>query len=361
MKKIYFSLLFAGASLAATAQQAILPSEGIGTKFEINVPASVAAAGEDTLGLADFSSQLQITYDIGGSGYIFGTSVLDTSLSQGGQTIPLTIINSGLGRGFIVNDPYNVTGAMVWFALKDGVNSSPADLNISLHAMAEDVALTSPSSQSGDGAGPGAELASVALPFADVDTSSSVLTPTIVSFSSPVWVNGDIAVVVDLGPLYGSSVDTVAVYNEADGTSSGDGTYSYYRQAAQGLPVAPLWIASSALGLEADLAIFAIVQESGVGIEEQGYFNGVKMTTYPNPAVAAENITVQYGVETAVENVEVSIYTMSGQVVYTTAEGPKANGIYNLTIPAGTLSAGSYIYAIDADGKRLAKRLEILK
>lgn len=360
MKKIYVSLLLAGAGLAATAQQAILP-ESIGTKFEINVPASVAAAGEDTLGLADFSGSLQTTFDIGGSGYIFGTSVLDTSISQGGQTIPLTVINSGLGRGFIANDPYNVTGAMVWFALKEGVNASPADLNISLHEMAEDVALTTSASQQGDGAGPGAELASVALPFADVDTSSMVLAPTIVSFNSSTWVNGDLAIVIDLEPLYGSSVDTVAVYNEADGTSNADGTYSYYRQAALGLPVAPTWIASSALGLAADLAIFAIVEESGVGIEEQGFFDGVKMTTYPNPAVSAETITVQYGIESAVENVEVSVYNMNGQVVYTSAEGAKANGIYNMTIPAGTLSSGSYIYAIDADGKRLAKRLEVLK
>lgn len=360
MKKIYTLAVAAFASVSVMAQQAIIPAE-LGTKFETSVPASVAAAGGDTLGLADFSNTVQITFDIGGSGYIFGSAVIDTSITQAGVTLPLTLINGAFGRGFIANDAYNVTGAMIWFALKEGVNASPADLTVALHGLEDDVALTSPSSTAGDGVGPGAELASVALPFDDIDTSSTVLAPTFAMFSSPVWVPSDFALAVDISGLYGNSVDTVALYNEAQGTSSGDGTYSWYLQEAQGLPVAGVWIASSALGLEADLAIFAIVEESGVGIEEQGFLNGVKMTTYPNPAVSSDVVRVQYGLENAAEKVEVNVYDMNGKLMFSQVEGDRAAGIHTIDIPAGTLSAGSYVYSLEANGGRMAKQLQILK
>ncbi len=354
-------MFFALTGFAATAQQVIFP-QGIASKFEVNSPASVAAAGEDTLGLAGFSNSIQTTYDLGGSGYIFGSSLLDTSITQGGQTFPLTVINSGLGRGFVVNDPYNVTGAMIWFGVKEGVNASPANLNVSLHQLADDVSISTATSQAPDGVGPGTQLATVALPFASVQgPAGTLIVPTFVNFSAPVYVNSDIALVVDIAGLYGVAVDTVAIVNEAQGTSSEDGTYSWYRQTIIGAPVAPSWIASSALGLAADLAIFAIVTESGVGIEEQGFFNGVKMTTFPNPALTSNNVTIQYGVETAVKNVTVSIYTLNGQVAYSASQGAKASGTYNVNVPAGTLATGSYIYAIEADGKRLAKKMEILK
>lgn len=366
MKKVYLSFGLLAAVATTNAQDAMslqtfIPSE-IDSKLDVNSPALTAVAGEDTLGLIDFSTSIQTTFDASGSGYIFGSSLMDTSITQGGQTIPLTIINSGLGRGFLVNDAYNVSGVMIWFGVKEGMNAAPADLNVSLTTMVENKAFTSSTSTAADGDGPGTQLATVALPFADVQgPTGTFVNRTFAFFSTPVYVNTDFAVVVDIEGLYGAEVDTVAIVNEANGTSNADGLYSWYRQAAQGLPVAPSWIASSALGLPADLAIFAIVQESGVGIEEQGYLNGVKMTTYPNPALSSDNVTIQYGLETAVKNVEINIMNLNGQVVYTAAEGAKASGVYNVNVPAGTLAAGSYIYAIQAGGARMAKKMEILK
>jgi hypothetical protein len=32
-----------------------------------------------------------------------------------------------------------------------------------------------------------------------------------------------------------------------------------------------------------------------------------------------------------------------------------------MNIPAGTLASGSYIYVLNADGARIAKRMEVLK
>ena len=52
---------------------------------------------------------------------------------------------------------------------------------------------------------------------------------------------------------------------------------------------------------------------------------------------------------------------MNGKLVHTVVEGDKPAGIHNVIVPAGTLSAGSYVYSLEANGGRMAKRLEVLK
>lgn len=364
MKKIYLSLMAVGVAVGAMAQQAspIMP-QGVIAKQQINTGSSTAAIdATDTLGLANFSENVQITIEAGGSGYIFGSSSSDTSITQGGQTIPLTITTTELAKGYIVNGAYNVIGAMAWFALKEGVNADPADLQVKMYAMDPESAFTSAQSQQPDGLGPGSSQASVALPFADVDTSTTFLARTYAFFDTPVWTTEDFALSVDISGLYAAEVDTAVLWNEQPG-SGGSGEFTWYEQSisSNGMPAGGGWIAGTALGLEADVAIFAIVSESGVGIEEQGYLNGVKMTTYPNPAMSSDNIRIQYGLETAVKNVELNIFDMSGKQVFNAALGAKGSGLFNFDVPAATLSAGSYIYSIQADGARMAKRLEVVR
>ena len=326
-------------------------------------PTSAVAAGEDTLGLEDFSSTVQVVYDLGGGGYFFGTYVEDTVL----QGFPTQITNNAFGRGFIVNDPYIVTGAMLWFALKSGVNASPADITVSVHDLANNISLLTANSdpQNPDGSGPGTELASTTVAFDDINTST-VGAPTFAFFGTPVSTVSDLAVVANIEGLYATEVDTAVLFNESSGTGVADGEYSWILQNAavsvggQTQDI-PLWLANSAYDLESDIAIFAIVEETTDLIEEQGFMNGVKMTTYPNPAVSSESLTVQYGLENVAEKVEINIFDMNGKLVHTIVEGDKAAGIHNVNVPAGTLSAGSYVYSIQANSGRMAKRLEVLK
>lgn len=360
MKKIYLTaVVLAFATLGFAQQTAVIP-QNMG--FETaTIPQSRIAAGEDTLGLLDFSATVQTTFDLGGGGYLFGTFLVDTAI----QGFPATITNRAVGRGFITNDPYNVTGAMIWFALKSGVNASPADLTVSLHKVADNVSFSTAASQSEDGPGPGAELASTALAFDDIDVSAPGA-PTYAMFSTPAWVDGDLAIVVDFAGLYGAQVDTVVVFNEQSGTGSADGTYSWTQQNAEvningQVQNIPLWLANSTYPLESDFSIFAIVEESGVGIEEQGFLNGVKMTTYPNPAVSSDVVRIQYGLENAAEKVEINVFDMNGKLMFSQVEGNRAAGIHTLDVPAGTLSAGSYVYSLEANGGRMAKQLQILK
>jgi len=52
---------------------------------------------------------------------------------------------------------------------------------------------------------------------------------------------------------------------------------------------------------------------------------------------------------------------MNGRLVHSIAEGDRTAGIHSIEIPAGTLTAGSYLYVMQANGGRMAKRLEVLK
>jgi len=328
----------------------------------------VAIDATDTLGLSTFGSTAVVYPEAGGAGFIFGTSAVDTFLlDQQQNQIDFKITGEEIAQGWETSGPHNVLGAMMWFGYKVGVNANPGDLQVHLYSMDTDAAVIGTSgNQLVLGPGPGTTReASVALPFNDVNVAPLPnIARTISLFASPVWVSGNFVLSVDLKNLYGVAIDTVALFSQQiNGGGSSTGEYTYTKSGADDpqITVTSPWVAASALGAAVDVAIFAIVAESGTSIEEQGYLNGVKMTTYPNPTVSSENFTIQYSLETSVKNVDINIHNMNGQIVHTTALGAKASGLYNLNIPAGTLSAGSYIYSIDADGRRMAKRLEVLK
>ena len=337
-----------------------LPTSGLQVgqsvaKEIIPINNSMAIDATDTLGLEEFGQN--IVFYSSPSGYVFGTNDLEGELSPG---VPIHQLNLQYAAGYIVNGDYNVIGAMMWFGAKANVSGSPADLKVKMYSLADNKARSSATVTQPDVIGPNSVLANVNLPFADVDTAS-FNTPTYAFFDAPVWYSQDFAISVDLADLYGTPTDTVMLYADEDGDS--DGTYTWTQL---GFDINPTvaWALSTGMlqgGLDVNLAIFAIVSESETGIDEQGFLNGVKMTTYPNPAVGAENITIQYAVESSVKKIDINIYDMNGKVVFTAAEGAKAGGLYNLNVPAGTLNAGSYIYAIEAGNGRMAKKLEVLK
>ncbi len=356
-------MLFSLASMAqfSSGESNLSLKEAVMVKEHVdpNILGVAAADPTDTLGLEYFDVPNGLTYSFDPNGFIFGTND-DTATIQGTF---LHVQTHEVAAGFIAESAYHVAGALILFHQKNDVSGSPADLNVNIHSLAEDGALAIVNS-GGQPAlepawGPDDVLGSVNLPFDDVDTTNW----TTVYFDQPVWVPyADFAIGVEFAALYSQNgVDTVAIYN--DDHVAGEGDYTWTRTGFDANPGTGWNVTHTYYqnDLEVNLAIFAIVAESGTGIEEQGYLNGVKMTTYPNPTVASENFTIQYGLETSVKNVDINIYNMNGQVVHTSALGGKASGLYNLNIPAGTLSAGSYIYSIDADGRRMAKRLEVLK
>lgn len=354
MKKSYLFVALLLAGQGAFAQSAI--QQEVSAKFVRNinpVGGTADVAASDTLGLVEFGTEAW-TYT-SPSGYVFGVNDLEDTQSQPGTTIHQ--LNYEYASGYLVNDPYNVTGAMILFALKNDVSGTPADLKVRAYSLAPNKALGTSTSTAPDAVGPNQQLALVNLPFADVDTQGA----TIVMFPTAAWVNADFAIGVDIKDLYGAPADTVAIIASAQDAS--DGEYTWTKIGVAGFSQT-LWAKSTALlqgGLDVYLAIFAIVEESLASIEEQGYVNGVKLTTYPNPVVSTDNVRIDYALEANAKAVTLNIFDMSGKLVHTIEEGSRISGVHTVNVANGTLSAGSYIYAITADNKRIAKRMEVIK
>ncbi len=355
MKKIYlsFSFLLIGAAAIAQSISEIEVSRSV-AKDVTPIEHSAALDATDTLGLVDFGTQI---FQYGSpTGYVFGINDVTDTVSIPGQTIHQ--LNYQYAAGFIANTDYNVIGAMLWFGGKTDASGSPADLKVKMYSLADDKALASAQSTAPDAIGPDQMKASVNLPFADVDTSALA---TFALFDDHVWSSGDFALAVDITDLYGAPADTVWLYASEDGASDGSYTWSNI-----GFDIAPntLWALTTGMlqgGLNVNLGIFALVDESLSSIEDQGFLNGVKMTTYPNPAVSTDVVRIQYGLENAAEKVEVNIFDMNGKQVFSIVEGDRAAGIHTIDVPAGTISAGSYVYSLEANGGRMAKQLQILK
>lgn len=357
MKKIYLfsAVMMAGSGLMA---QSLIQQEVTASQMREIAPSTPSTSGievADTLNLAEFGEEAWMYSSP--QGYVFGIAELVDSVSVPGLTIKQR--NYEYASGYIVNDPYNVTGAMLWFGVKEDVSGSPAGLKVRVYSLADNKALGSAQSQTPDAIGPDQTLKTADLAFADINVDGN----TIVMFPSSQWVNADFAIGVDMKDLYNGNndADTVALYASAQDLADGDYTWTKL-----GADISPqtLWAKTTAMlqgGLDVYVAIFAIVEESLASIEEQGFINGVKLTTYPNPALSSDNIRIDYAIEAAAKAVEIRVFDMSGKLVHTIEEGSRGAGTYTVNVAPGVLTAGSYIYAITADSKRIAKRMEVVK
>lgn len=82
--------------------------------------------------------------------------------------------------------------------------------------------------------------------------------------------------------------------------------------------------------------------------------NVSSIKAYPNPA--ADQVTVDFTMVKATD-VTVSIYNIAGQVVATSSVKNAANG--KVSFDTKNIPAGSYIYAVDADGSRNTGRINV--
>lgn len=359
MKKIYLSITAIAISASAFSQTFIQQRVTSSVAKDVVLPVynGSASTPDDTLGFDELGAQLfQYGSD---AGYVFGANVLAFPAPNEG----VFQFNTEFARGFIVDDAQNVIGAGFIFGSKSDASGSPAAAKAKLYNVEPNKALSAlvaPPVLDADGPG-STVIASADLAFSDADTVFPNI--TWVDFDTEGWVSSDFAIGLDIKALYGTPSDTLVLLADEHNDSDGESTWTKFTQGADANGTT-LWARSTALlqsDLFVNLAIFAVVAESPNSIEEQGYMNGVKVTMYPNPAVSSENVTIQYGLETSAKNVDLSIVNVNGQVVYTAAQGAKASGIYTMNVPAGTLSSGSYIYVLNADGARIAKRMEILK
>ncbi len=107
MRKLY-TLVFTLVSAGAFAQSLSPVVSNTGITTTVHHKNFSAAAAGDTLGLQEFAPNGQvINYGYQGGGYIFGVNA--GSFDQQGTTIWLA--GPGCGRGFILDEPTQISGA----------------------------------------------------------------------------------------------------------------------------------------------------------------------------------------------------------------------------------------------------------
>ena len=310
---------------------------------------SVAGGAYDTLGLDDFGTSLVAYTDP--SGYVSGTSdYFDSQLN-------VHQYQYDFARGFLSNTTHNIAGALIFFSNMAPGSANPDDMYLRLYSIGQNLGFYSAASQTPDYQAPDQQLSSISIPFNNAQNNSL----TTVLFSSSFLVNGDFAMSVDIQDLYDAPIDTISILSDMAGSSDGENAWIEY-----GFDITPttLWVRASGAYddfFDTNFGIFPLVEDVTTRLEEQGFLNGVKMTSYPNPAVSSDIIRVQYGLENAAEKVEVNVYDMNGKLIFSHVEGDRAAGIHTIDIPVGTLTAGSYVYSLQANGGRMAKQLQILK
>ena len=370
MKKIY---LVAGAAFLSVVSFAQTSEAGKATllsskPFTHSVSGNRTITNPDTAGLVNFVDFLpqfatsgQI-YNMGytGGGFLYGNnkSANLKICAQGYQNLNPT--------------PVKVIGAIAWFVGKqsDLGSSATSKVVIKAYAMAANRALNTNSSGTFNQAtlnwpGPVATAsASTDILYTDIDTVNW----NYVAFATPPTFTADFAIAADFSTL--AAGDTAGLvcdrpYIASTGTP-GDGNnldyaFHYYQALSK-------WVVSDQLfsnpaspslgtgGLDNEVALFAVLSDA-TGVNE--YFNGMKLTTYPNPSV--EKAVIEYTLEKNSSNVSLVVYDITGKKMLDNSYNNQNAGTYKVEVATDKFAAGSYFYQLNANGRNFTKKFVVTK
>ena len=325
MKKItfLFVMLFAASITFAQVFQA-----GTATSKKFNHEISTVKSATDTAGISasflpQFASGGQVVaYTDMSGGYVFGVNGnAFKAVAQG-----YTMVSPG---------PIGIDGVCMLFCGKKSVsNDATSKLTFSIfHKLSTD---SIPTTQVG--------TITADLLFSDCDTS--FLTMNTAMFPSVIAVNGDFSVVCSLLNI---KTDTIGFLSDQQGEGIGFTAFKYnstwmtYRKGYGGLMT--------------NISLFAIVDVNFVGVEDNYFFQGSKMTINQNPAT--DNLSISYAVEND-SKVTFELMSLNGQVVLKQDEGFRTKGsVYSINSNISNLASGTYLCSLISNGQRLIKKVVV--
>jgi len=360
MKKIYLTLSVCLASIAMIAQT---PEAGNALLSKV-IPISKAATDNrtiicpDTAGLINFTDFLPefapngsaSFYSYSGGGYVYGNNISSNQLRIVAQ-----------GYDNINGSQVSVQGVILWFGGKqsDGTTTANSKVVVSGFDMAPNMARNTNGSGTYNNTvnnwdGPtGAAKCSADLLFSAIDTNTNY-----VPFSSNGVFNGDFAFQVDFASL--DAGDTTGLVSDAKNDAN-NLDYAYHQIAGNWHVTDQLFSApgSPSLGsgnLDNSIAIWPVLCEV-TGVAE--FFNGMKLTSYPNPA--ADKATIEYSLEKDSKNVTLNVFDQLGRVVYSTKYDEQNAGTYKVTVETINIASGNYFYQLNANGNMFTKKFSVAK
>jgi len=328
MKKLYTLALAIGIAGMANAQK-------ISNTVPLNNRLDRTTTGErtptDTLGLDAFFQGTPTLNGSQGGGYVIGNNGYEDK--QKAQVYLLS-------QGTLVEE------VLFWFGAKDNT-SGDANSKVVAKVYATDGTGTT-TVGAGQAGAPGTVLASVDVFIADIDTAGNF---TAAALPTPLYVGGDFAVGFDVTTL--TAGDTVGCVATADG-DAGQTELSWEQ-----------WSDNSwhtlfqAWPLDIDIAVWPVVDNSNSSIDDEGFFDGIKLgQSQPNPAGA--EATIQYEIQNNA-NVTFEMYDVTGKKVLSLNEGIQNKGKHTINLTTEKLASGTYYYSLKADNNRITKKLVVIK
>lgn len=328
MKKLYTLVLALGIAGMANAQKS-------STIVPLNNRLDRTVTGErtptDTLGLdAFFQGSPTLNGSVGG-GYVNGNNGYGDK--QKAQVYLLS-------QGTIVEE------ILFWFGAKENTSGN-SNSKVVAKVYATDGPGTTTAGAITTGA-PKTVLASVDVFITDIDTAGNF---TVAALASPVTVLSDFAVGFDVTTL--AAGDTVGLVATADG-DAGQTELAWEQWNTNA------WhTLLEAWPLDIDLAIWPVVDNSSASIDDEGFFDGIKLgQSQPNPAGA--ETTIQYELQNNA-NVTFELYDVTGKKVLSLNEGARNKGKHNINITTEKIASGTYYYSLKADNNRITKKMVIAK
>jgi hypothetical protein len=241
-----------------------------------------------------------------------------------------------------------VEGLIFWFYAKSGNPNSV--LRARLYRI-NGPGLNSASPPQGPatpGIAPNTVLVSKDFTLAQVDTGDTEsLGFTTVMFDSPVFVNQEFAAGFNMGVL--AATDSIALLGTADNTV-GFEDFSW-EQWDNGT-----WATMNfAWGLNIDMCIFVLVDNSSVGINEPGSMNNMRMS-FLNGNISNGTVQLGYDVVEA-GRMDMVVHSNNGQIAYQQTFGTQGAGSYQHTFSTQGWASGTYYVTLKNNGRPLTKKL----
>jgi hypothetical protein len=326
MKKIYLLSAFALAFGSVSAQRSFhVVQEGL------RLPA-MPIVGErtptDTLLPGALASGTLALYGAQGGGYLVGSnSYGDLAKAQefiltGGPVYVEELAFlfgakyvSGAANSHIMPTVWNKDGSTGYTTAGDGNQPCPGTVNQSAMVM-----------------------------MTDVDTANIQF----VALDNDAYVSGDFIAGFDMSMM--SSADTIGLVSSTDG--DGATAELSWEKWSDG----KWYTLLKAWPVDFDIAVWALVRSSDVGIDGNTFLNGMKMTIANNPVV--ENATILFELEKAAD-VSLEVIGMNGQKVFSADKGEMAAGRHQMDVNG--LANGTYLVNLSANGRNLTKKLNVVK
>jgi len=154
--------------------------------------------------------------------------------------------------------------------------------------------------------------------------------------------------------------DTAWMFRDANLTNDTQNglemNYTQYCMAATGYYWVSTYLSGANLDLDVNMSIFAVIDD-GAGINDEGYFQGMKMTLRNNPS--SDVSYVDYMLQRSGQT-KLNVLDSRGREVAVYDEGVKTAGNVNsITINTSKLSKGTYFLMLHSGGGTFSKKLVV--